>query len=255
MTDNAAKPNEWTVVAGATGAIGRGIVDRMLRRGLGVVAVARTSSSLDLLANGHSAVVVCEADITSDESIGQIQAVLPRVCRAVINAAAAPMGGHVDDVSPEAVLAAMDVKVNGTLRLVRATEPGFVQDSRVIALGGNLGYDPIPDAATAGVGNAALANLIRQLSRSLGSRGVTCHVVAPGPVWTDRLQVLIGDAARARGVPRDDVVAEFEARSPIHRLVTVDEVSWAVDMLLAPEARALTGGTLLVDAGQRTAIP
>lgn len=255
MMDAVGKSREWAVVAGATGAIGRGIVERMLRRGLGVVAVARTGSVLAKLAAGNDAVVACETDITSDDSIGHIQAVLPGACRATINAAAAPMGGHVDDVSPAAVLAAIDVKVNGTLRLVRAVDSKLQEDSRVIVLGGNLGYDPIPDAATAGVGNAALANLIRQLSRSLGARGVTCHVVAPGPVWTDRLRVLLADAASARGIPSEEVIAEFEARSPIGRLVTVDEVIWAVDMLLAPEARVLTGGTLLVDAGQRTAIP
>jgi enoyl-[acyl-carrier-protein] reductase (NADH) len=48
---------------------------------------------------------------------------------------------------------------------------------------------------------------------------------------------------------------EFKMRSPIGHIVTVDEVAWAVDTLLAPEARALAGGTLLLDAGQRTAIP
>ncbi|MCZ6505583.1 MAG: SDR family oxidoreductase, partial [Actinobacteria bacterium] len=113
----------------------------------------------------------------------------------------------------------------------------------------------IPEAATAGVGNAALANLVRQLSRSLGSRKVTAHVVAPGPVWTERLRVLLADAASARGVSEELVLAEFEDRSPIGHLVTIDEVGWAVEMLLAPEARSMTGGTLLLDSGQRSAIP
>jgi len=255
MTGRAGEPREWVVVIGATGAIGSGIVGRMLHRGLGVVAVARNRAMLTDLAAGSETVVVCEADIASDDSIEIIHAAVPGPCRAAVNAAAAPLGGHVDDVTPEAVLAAIDVKVNGTLRLVRAVDPTLGVDSRIIVLGGNLGYDPIPDAATAGIGNAALANLIRQLSRSLGGRGVTCHVVAPGPVRTERLEALLTDAARARGVGSEDVIAELEDRSPLGRLVTVDEVTWAVDMLLAPEARGLAGGTLLVDVGQRTAIP
>jgi enoyl-[acyl-carrier-protein] reductase (NADH) len=48
---------------------------------------------------------------------------------------------------------------------------------------------------------------------------------------------------------------EFRARSPIGHVVTIEEVAWAVMTLLDPEARALAGGTLLLDAGQRTAIP
>jgi len=93
------------------------------------------------------------------------------------------------------------------------------------------------------------------LSRSLGGRGVTAHMVAPGPVWTERLRTLLADAAAARGVSEEVVLAEFEDRSPIRHLVTIEEVGWAVETLLAPEARSLAGGTLLLDSGQRTAIP
>lgn len=249
------EPSEWTVVTGATGEIGSNIVDRMVGRGLGVIAVSRTAGDLETLARSHPSIHPCVADIASDEAVALIRDALPGTCRAVINAAAAPLGGPVSDVTPDAILSAIDVKVNGTLRLVRAVDSRLVEDSRVIVLGGNLAYDPIPEAATAGVGNAALANLVRQLSRSLGSRKITAHVVAPGPVWTERLRALLADAASARGVSEELVLAEFEDRSPIGHLVTIDEVGWAVEMLLAPEARSMTGGTLLLDSGQRSAIP
>jgi NAD(P)-dependent dehydrogenase (short-subunit alcohol dehydrogenase family) len=249
------KAGEWAVVVGAGGAIGAGIVQRFADRGLGVLAVGRTGVALQEAGKGLDRFEVCIADITEESSVSLIRDTLAGPCRVAVNAAAAPMGGHVGEVTPEAVLAAVDVKVNGTLRMVRAVDDRLVNDSRIIVLGGNLGYDPIPEAATAGVGNAALANLIRQLSRPLGERGVTCHVVAPGPVWTDRLQQLLTDAALARGITRAAVMDEFKARSPIDHVVTIDEVVWAVTMLLDPEARALTGGTLLLDAGQRTAIP
>lgn len=246
---------EWAVVAGATGAIGSRVVEQMLARGLGVVAVARSHAALEELAAGRAEVVICPADIGADVSIEAVAQALPGTVRMVVNSAAAPMGGTISDVAPDAVVGAVEVKVNGTLRLVRAVSDRLTADSRIVAIGGNLGYDPIPEAATAGVGNAALANAIRQLSRALGPRGVTCHVVAPGPVWTERLRTLLRDAAESRGVSEEVVVGEFRARSPIGHLVEIDEVVWAVDLLLDPRARALAGGTLLLDAGQRTAIP
>lgn len=249
------KPAEWSVVVGATGAIGSGIVQRFSDQGLGVVLVGRTLGPLEALAEHCANPVICQANIRDDESIDAIRGSLSGPVRIVVNAAAAPMGGAVLEVAPEAMLAAIDVKVNGTLRLVHAVSDNLVKDSRIVVLGGNLGYDPIPEAATAGVGNAALANLMRQLSSALGPTGATCHVVAPGPVWTDRLQALLADAARSRGVSESVVVGEFRSRSPIGHLVTVDEVVWAVELLLAPQARALAGGTLLLDAGQRTSIP
>lgn len=250
-----AKPTEWALVAGATGAIGSRIVKQLRERGLGIVAIARSADGLEQLAAERSTVVQCPADITTDAAVGAIAAAIPGTVRMVVNSAAAPMGGTIADVTSSAVVAAIEVKVNGTLRLVRAATDRLTVDSRIVAIGGNLGYDPIPEAATAGVGNAALANAIRQLSHALGPRGVTCHVVAPGPVWTDRLRRLLRDAARSRGVSEEVVVDEFRARSPIGHLVEIGEVVWAVDLLLDPRARALAGGTLLLDAGQRTAIP
>lgn len=247
--------DEWAVVVGATGAIGRRIVERMTDRGLGVVAIGRTAETLATLSPDKGSIVTCRCDISKDESVDLIRNAIPGPVRIAVNAAAAPLGGPVLEVTPEAIQAAIAVKVNGTLTMVRAVDGFLVEDSRIVMFGGNLGHDPIPEASTAGIGNAAVANLVRQLSRALGPRQVTCHVVAPGPVWTERLHSLIADAARARAVDESAVIEEFRARSPIGHLVTIDEVVWAVDLLLDPEARSLAGGTLLLDAGQRTAIP
>ena len=246
---------EWAVVVGASGAIGRHIVERFRSLGLGVVAVGRKVEALEEVSDGRPEIVVCSADIRTDEGESLIRRAIPGTVRIAVNSAAAPMGGPILDSSPEAIREATDVKVNGTLRLVRAVRERLTVDSRIVAIGGNLGYDPIPEASTAGVANAALANAVRQLSRALGPQGVTCHVVAPGPVWTERLQSMLADASASRGVTEDEILKEFQDRSPIGHLVTIDEVVWAVELLLAPEARTLAGGTLLLDAGQRTAIP
>jgi NAD(P)-dependent dehydrogenase (short-subunit alcohol dehydrogenase family) len=247
--------DRWSVVAGASGALGRAIVERLVDRGVGVVAVGRTEGPLLELSGGRPEVIPCVADITNDAGAGAIAGAIPGPVGMVVNSAAAPMGGGILDVAPEVLSAAVDVKVNGTLRLVRAAMAQMSVDSRVVAIGGNLGYDPIPEAATAGVGNAALANAMRQLGQALGPAGITVHVVAPGPVWTERLQRLLADAAAERGVPEGVIVDEFRSRSPIGHLTTIDEVAWAVALLLDPEARAIAGGTMILDAGQRTSIP
>jgi NAD(P)-dependent dehydrogenase (short-subunit alcohol dehydrogenase family) len=255
VSATAGGPVEWAVIAGAAGALGRVIVDRLWDRGLGIVAVGRTAGNLEEVAGGRDRFVVCVADLEDSEGMARVGAAAPGPVRMVVNSAAGPMGGGVLDVDPEAVLATVDVKVNGTLRLVRALSDRLAEDARIVVIGGNLAYDPIPEASTAGLTNAAVANLIRQLSRALGPRRITCHVIAPGPVWTERLRRLIANTAKGRGVTVDQVLAEFRARSPIGHLVTPEEVAWAVEVLLAPEARAIAGGTLILDAGQRTAIP
>lgn len=248
-------PGGWAVVAGATGALGPFIVDRLLARQLGVVAVARDEARLARLCEERPSVVPCRADVAQGSAQEAVASVLPGPVRMVVNAASAPTGGGVLDVATDVLTAALEVKVNGTLRLVRAADHQLVSGARIVAIGGNLGYDPVPTAATSGVANAALANLVRQLGQAYGPRGITCHVVAPGPVETPRLRAIAEDGARLRDIDVDVVLEELRSKSPLGRLTTPDEVAWAVALLLEPQASAMAGSTFVLDCGRRTAIP
>jgi len=130
-------------------------------------------------------------------------------------------------------------------------EDRFVQGSRIVAIGGVFGSQPTPQTCGAGVTNAALANLVRQLADAYGPRGVTVHMIAPGALDTDRLRRFAAAHAEARGVSVETVLDEYRSLSPLGRMTTVDQVSWAVTQLLAPEADALHGATLALDGGAR----
>lgn len=236
------------VVVGASGALGGAIAARLAAAGLAVVAVARTPP------DGFAP---CAADIGSDGAGPAIAAAVDRLdgpVRMVVQAAGLPAAGPLESVEPDALGRAVALKCGGLLRLVRAVDGRLERGSRIVALGGHYGSEPAPYACAAGVTNAALANLVRQLATALGPRGVTAHLVAPGPADTPRLRALSQQAATRRGVPVERVLAERAAESPLGRLVTPDEVAWAVALLLAPEADALHGSTLALDVGARRGI-
>lgn len=245
-----------TVVTGATGDLGRAIVARLAAEGHEILAVARDPARLSALEASLPRLSGVVADLADDMASTIIaDAIGERTVRMAVHSAAARVGGAVLDVTTSDVLAAVDIKVNGLLRLVRAVRPSLREGSRIVALGGNLGFDPIPDAATAGIGSAAQANAIRQLNRALAPRGVTCHTVAPGPVATDRWYAIAATEARRRGVDEEVVRREAAAASPLGRLTLPDEVAWIVARLADPEAAGLAGSTLLVDTGRRSALP
>ncbi|MGD9528830.1 SDR family NAD(P)-dependent oxidoreductase [Pseudonocardia sp.] len=234
------------VVVGATGALGGPIAARLQKAGLTVVAVARTPPSAGF--------VPCAGDIASDEVVDAIRATLADLdgpVRMVVQAAGLPAAGPVEEIVPDALGAAVALKVGGLLRLVRAVDDRLVAGSRIVALGGHYGIEPAPYAPAAGVTNAGLANLVRQLAHVYGPRGVTVHLVAPGPADTPRLRGLLARAAAARGVDVATVLAERAAESPLRRFVTPEQVAWAVALLLDPEADALHGSTLGLDMGAR----
>jgi NAD(P)-dependent dehydrogenase (short-subunit alcohol dehydrogenase family) len=197
----------------------------------------------------------CTADIGSDDAVAAIAAAVgERPVRIVVQAAGLPAAGPLATIEPDALGRAVALKCGGLLRLVRAVDANLRPGARIVALGGHYGIEPAPYACAAGVTNAALANLVRQLATAYGPRGVTAHLVAPGPADTPRLRALSRQTAESRGVPVDTVLAERAAESPLGRLVTPAEVAWAVATLLAPEAGALDGSALSLDVGARRGI-
>ncbi len=182
------------------------------------------------------------------------QSLLPPTLLVVHGAGVATAGG-VLGVSTAAVVDAVNIKVGGMLRLVRAVDAHLVRGSRLVAIGGHYGFEPSAYAATAGVANSALANLMRQLSWAYGERGVTAHLVAPGPVDTERLHRVAADRAARDAITVDAVLAQMKGESAIGVFTTTEQVAWAIEMLLAPEADALAGSTLFTDAGRRKGLP
>jgi NAD(P)-dependent dehydrogenase (short-subunit alcohol dehydrogenase family) len=246
---------DLAVVVGATGAFGRRIVDRLCASGLDVVAVARSAAALDELASLNPGLITCVADIATDESVAQIRKVLDRPVRMIVHGPGVAVVGGIFDAPTAALVEAVNIKVGGLLRLTRAVDERLVKGSRLVAIGGHYGFEPTAYAASAGIANAALVNAVRQLSLVYGARGVTAHLIAPGPADTERLHRVAADRGRERGVSAATVLQEMCLESSIGAFTTPEQVAWAVNLLLAPEADAMTGSTLMLDSGRRRGLP
>ena len=240
------------VVVGATGTIGQAVIRRLTGRGLPVLAVARGRDDLDKLAAADELVTPCPADIGSNDAIGAIGSALAGFegpVRMAVFAAGLPVRGSADTIDPDALAVGSNIKVGGLLRLLHAVRDRLVPGSRFVTFAGSLGLEPRAHEAGPGAVNAAVFNLMRQISLLYGPRGVTTHTLSPGPADTPRLRRIVAAVAAERGAAEDDVWQEYVAQNSLGRLPTADELAWAVEMLLAPEADILHGSVLYLDAG------
>ena len=169
---------------------------------------------------------------------------------AVVAGATGTLGSAISAALRERGLAVLGLARHGSDR-----EDLIVEGSRIVAVTGHLGYDPVPASVSAGVANAALAALVRQLARALGPRGVTCHAVAPGPVESPRVDRLIEHLATASGTSPEDARAKLLEEGSVGRFATPEDVAWAVSLLLDDAAAVMNGSTIFLDGGRRTAIP
>jgi len=240
---------EIGVVVGATGTIGQAVIRRLTRRGLPVLAVARSQDDLDKLAAADELVTPCPADIGSNAAIQAIGAALTGPVRMAVFAAGLPVRGSADSIDPDALAAGSNIKAGGLLRLLHAVRDRLVPGSRFVTFAGSLGLEPRAHEAGPGAVNAAVFNLMRQISLLYGPRGVTTHTLSPGPADTPRLRRIAAAVAAERGAAEEDVWQEYVAQNSLGRLPTADELAWAVEMLLDPEAGILHGSVLYLDAG------
>jgi NAD(P)-dependent dehydrogenase (short-subunit alcohol dehydrogenase family) len=243
--------SEQVVVTGATGAVGAQLCRSLSAQGFTVVAVARDAQALANLAGQVPGLVACPADV-GDAGIGdRLADAVTGPVRMIVHAVGLPATGPTATVDPDALGQAVSIKVGGLLRVVRAVDGRLSPGSRVVAIGGHFGNEPSITTCTPGVANAALANLIRQLADLYGPRGITVHLVAPGPLESARLERIAAATAQRRGVDVETVLGEYRAKSPLGRLVTIEQVDWMIRTLLSPAADALHGATLALDGGSR----
>lgn len=240
---------ESAVVIGATGAMGSVITRELVKRGLRVVAVARSEDQLAELSRGSDSIVPCVADIADNSAIETIKSQLEGPVRMAVFAAGLPVRGSVDTTDPDALVLGANVKMAGLVRLLHAVRENFVKGSRFVTFAGTLGIEPKPHEAGPGAINAGVFNLMRQISLLYGPKGVTVHTIAPGPSDTPRLRRILTNVAAERGIDFDEVYDEYVRENSLGRLGTIDEIAWAVMLLLEPQADLMHGGVLHLDAG------
>ena len=238
------------VVTGASGTLGTALVRLLTDRGLAVLAVSRSGASPQA---GEVASV--GADLGDDSAIETIKQALPPGDLAMaVHGIGLPGSPGVMDVDPAMLATAVDLKAGGFLRLIHAVEDRISTHSRLVAIGGHLGTEPSEHAPLAGVANAALANLVRQLVRPIGATGGTVHLIAPGPFDSPRVDALIAAKAAGEGGTTEEMRSRTLAEYSTGRMPQATDVAGVIVDLLAPHADAQHGSTLFLDAGARRGI-
>lgn len=242
------------VVVGASGALGSALTRRLVERGLTVLAVGRSGEALQELATtvvGNGLVVPCAADIGKNTSVVAIDTALADLDEVVLSVLCAglPVQGSVEGIDPDLLAVGAQVKMAGAVRMLHAVRRRLAARSRFVAVAGTLGLEPGRDEAGPGGINAGLINLMKQIANNHGADGLTVHTFVPGPMDTPRLRRIAATIAEERGMPFEEVWADYASRVPLGRLPRVEEVIWMLERLLDPEADILHGTITHLDGG------
>ena len=148
--------------------------------------------------------------------------------------------GRVTDSSAAGFAQAMDVSCHSFMRMAKLAEPLMKQGGSLMAMTYLGAEEVIADYGLMGPVKAALEASVCYLAAELGPAGIRVNAISPGPLAT----------RAASGIAHfDRLLADAEARSPMRRLASIDDVGAMCAFLAGDGARAITGGTLYVDGG------
>jgi 3-oxoacyl-[acyl-carrier protein] reductase len=240
-------PGATAIVTGASRGIGRGIARAFWEADANVVAVARTETALEQLAEelDGSRCLPVVADVTSEEDM------VRAVASATDRFGAVDVLCHNAGIYPEVTLAEMtrddwdevlETNLTSTFLAVKASQP-VMQDQRrgrIVLIssitGVRVGY---PGLSHYGATKAGMAGFMRGAALELAPFGITINAIEPGSIRTEGLADL-----------GDEAIASMERHIPLGHLGEPADIAAASLFLASDGARFITGQTIVVDGGQ-----
>jgi len=147
-----------------------------------------------------------------------------------------------------------ELNVMGPMRLMRAAAPRMTGrgGGRIVNVCSSSGKRPSGSMGAYSVAKAAQLSLSRLYADALAGDGVLVNAVAPGPVASPLWLAeggLADQAAAAKGVSREEVLAERAKGIPIGRMAEEEEVAAVVVFLCSERASSVAGAAWSVDGG------
>jgi NAD(P)-dependent dehydrogenase (short-subunit alcohol dehydrogenase family) len=220
------------VVIGGTAGLGRVIAQRRADQGDDVIVAGRDASRAEAVAKeiGDRATGLA-IDLSQPHGIADaltgVAAVDHLVITAIHQTANTLATFDIDDA-----VAALTTKLVGYAEVVRVLRDRFTPAASVVLFGGLAKERPYPGSTMVTTFNAGLTGLVRTLAVEIAPHRV--NALHPA---------LIGDSPKWQGA---DLTMQVQ-RTPIGRLVTMDEVADAVDFLL--RNGGMNAHDLFVDGG------
>ena len=142
--------------------------------------------------------------------------------------------------SDESWKSVIDTNLTGAFYFIRAlSRPLMVTgDGRIILIGSVSAKRGNPGQGSYSAAKSGLESLCRVTAVEFGRFGATCNVISPGAI----------ESRMVRDTPRAAVDKLLKA-TPLRQFGRPADVAAAVDYLLGPGGRYVTGQTLMVDGG------
>jgi enoyl-[acyl-carrier protein] reductase I len=199
------------------------------------------------LAESVGSELVLECDVQSDEHLKDVfekvnaaWGGIDFVVHSVAYASGDDLKGRFAQTSREGFSLALNVSAYSLVATTKFALPYLNPGASILTLSYLGAVQVVPHYRIMGVAKAALEACVRELAVDLGPDGYRVNAISAGPIKT----------LAATGIADfRELLGHFEGRSPLRRLITIEDVGNSAVFLLSDLAASITGQVEYVDGG------
>ena len=247
------------LVMGASRGLGRAVADALAEEGAALMVSGRDQAALDrvageLRARGAAAAHGAPGDVARGENMDRLAeaavAALGGVDILVLNHGGPPPGPATELQEADLVTWFQRIVVS-PIRIANRLLPGMRERrwGRIITVGSTGMVQPLPNMVLSNTLRAAIVGWNKTLAAEVAAEGVTCNILAPGAIFTDRTKETVGGLAKRQGIAFEDAVKQREATIPAGRMGRPEEYGPMAAFLASDKAAYVTGCIVRVDGG------
>jgi NAD(P)-dependent dehydrogenase (short-subunit alcohol dehydrogenase family) len=234
-----------TLITGAGSGIGRAIAERFAAEGASVVAVGRTQATLDetaeLVRAAGGEASTAALDVADAGAVAALFDGLDRL-DVLVNGAGIVDTHTVEGCTIERWDEVLATNVRGTCLMAKHALPLLREaHGAIVNVASVAGLVGVPNRAAYCASKGAVIALTRAMAIDHVREGVRVNALCPGTTQTPWIERLVAE--------QGEKLEDLEARQPLGRLGTAEEMADAALYLASAESSFVTGTELVVDGG------
>ncbi len=247
------KLKKIALVTGASGGIGRAIVQKLVQSGICVIGTATSEQGQDeimeIIASFHkkqgkdlagNAVIL---DVTNPENINTVIASITAKygdINILVNNAGITRDGLFLRMKEEDWDAVLDTNLKSVFLMSKAVIRGMTKQryGRIVNISSVVGFTGNVGQVNYASAKAGMVAFSKSLAQEIGSRNITVNCIAPGFIET----------AMTAELP-EEIKNNFIKNIPLGKFGHPCDVACAVNFLVSDDANYITGTTLHVNGG------